>query len=473
MSGTWFTVRVELLVSGSTPSDPPRPGRLLLVSGDMLFRTLATAIDRAFDDVIEIDWIDTRWDEGLWDDLDGPDAGDPVRTDWRPPDGSMAEVRPPRPPFGSEEEPAPTVTHAFTLADGTRIVPGRGATDDTNDVLPDVLVRLARLQPGETFVYEPDADGGWRYACTVVAGPDEPDEAEEPDEPDTEAAEGGRDEPRPRSALPLTPLVVHAWGALPEGEDPADTVARDGRADRRTVGPAASLFGPAAGRAFDADGVARLHRALDDGDVIGLVVLLAEHDPMAVVHLAGPTLARAAADGHPGAREATLPLVVPLRERGWPGDAELADELAVALALEGAEAPMLAPTPVDLATLAAVLDGPGERGNTWRLDIGTGRLTPPPAGPDAGRTIPVLGLGTRPGIDDLFAFTRLDPDGLAGRIADSAPRTLWGPLEDALLRSPTEGPRWTLFAQERRLGRARRWLAEQGLRPVLPEDAAA
>jgi hypothetical protein len=437
MGGRWFTVRIELVSGEVAPSDPPRPGRLLLVSESLSFRALAHGIDTAFSDVIEIDWIDTPWDDRLWDiDPRSPQPWEPAPPEWMRPDASMAEVEPIRPPEGSEDLPAPTVTHAFTLADGTRITPAW----DGDDTLLDEAVRLARLRAGETFVYEPDADGGWRYACTVGPAPVVPDLFDAPE--------------TPIDPVPGTPLVIHAWGALPEAEDAPDPSA----AGAGAFGLGAALFGTAAGGPWDEDGSARLRRALDVGDVIAIVALLAKHDPMEVAHHVGPTLARALADGHPGAREAAVPLVGALAERGWPGDEELAADLAGVDALD--------PSPVDLATLAAVLDGPGERSTAWRLDVETGRLTPPPAAPSPGRTIPVVGLGPRPALDDLLDYVGLDRDGLPGRMADSAPRELWDPLEEVLLRSPEHRVRWTLFAQERRLGRARRWLAEQGLRPV-------
>jgi len=439
MVSLWLSIRVDLVDGPSAPALWPRPGRVLVVGPDMTFRTLADAIETAF----------ARW---------GP--------------------------------PGP---QAFTFADGRRLARGDAAT-----------VRLDRLAHGERFAYEQDPGAGWSHLCTVDPAPVDPLAllGRPPDGPTVVDGWGALPDPHgrawhddataPDADRPIPPLgdlpdLLPWWGAGAERSASPDDTAADG--------PGA--HGPPSGAAdpwealqdqpwhapwdepWDEPGLTRLRAAIAQDDLVTVAALFAEYDETDVVHQVGPTLARAAASGDPNAREALRPLLILLDERDWPGDVELADELQVALAVGVGGAPpgateasrrALTPTPVDLATLAAVLDGPADPAFTWRLEVRTGRLIPPrtadgPSGTPDPEDVPVVGAGPRAQLDDLVAFIDLGADTRTAGLLAAAPRELWARIQEDLQRDPDHHQRWMLFAQERRLGRARRWLTEHGLRP--------
>lgn len=136
------------------------------------------------------------------------------------------------------------------------------------------------------------------------------------------------------------------------------------------------------------EALARLRAAAHRG--FGDAELLRGRPLAPVLQYAGDVLVAALAQGR-GARPLALACLEELNERGLPGDAELADELAAAL---GAGAPTgLAPLPVDLGAVAAAMeDGfqvldPG-RGDVLPADEAEGLPVPPgvlPEGEDARR----------------------------------------------------------------------------------------
>jgi len=487
----WLSITVELVDGAPSSVIWPRPGRVLIVRPDMTFRTLAETIEQAF---------------GRW---------------------------------------GPPNSHVFTLADGTRIArDGDAPAPSGQSVLTDTSQHLIRLEYGERFAYEQRPGSGWSHLCTV---------ATEPADPLVVLGD-----------LPDAPTVVDGWGVLPDpnGREWRDDDGATPLADRPSpplsdlpdllpwwgsgaqelVRPFGSDPGAAAedvlhpfddeeagpwDDAWDEEGIARLRTAMDQDDLITIVALFSEYDEVDVVHRVGPTLARAAAAGDPNAREALRQVLVLLDQRDWPGDPELADEFREALALGAPTDPSasgtvradrlaLEPTPVDLVTLAAVLDGPADEAFTWQLEVRTGRLIAPavPGDPEVLMTsepqrdeapepigdaeahvaaeaevegevgadplvdpvlesddqecIPVVGLGPREQLDDLLAFIDLESATGDAAFLASAPSTLWANIEQDLLRDPEQYRQWSLFAQERRLGRARRWLAARGLRPQAP-----
>jgi hypothetical protein len=122
-----------------------------------------------------------------------------------------------------------------------------------------------------------------------------------------------------------------------------------------------------------------------------------------------------------GASELARNLVVELRQRGWDGDDDLADQLDTLLG--SGPAPMLRPLPVDLEELAGILEGdPLSAGGC--IDIRTGEVWP------------------RSAID----YACASRSKAAARSAAS-----------------------NALSEERQRGRARSWLAAAGYR-VLPAD---
>ena len=178
-----------------------------------------------------------------------------------------------------------------------------------------------------------------------------------------------------------------------------------------------------------------------------------------------------------GAAALARTCAVLLRERGWTGDDELADQLD-GLTPAGAT-PLLRPLPVDLEELAGVLEGDPMDGD-GRVDLRTGEVWSRPAieyaresgeesedeSDDTDRWLWVRNLGSRSGYRDMQEFigTVGDP-GRADRLAIAIEgRGAFRRFKDVLARWPGELDRYFAYSEERHRGRARSWLAEQGYR---------
>ena len=91
------------------------------------------------------------------------------------------------------------------------------------------------------------------------------------------------------------------------------------------------------------------------------------------LQLAGDGLIAAVTQRAEGAPELAHRLGLALRERGWVGDDDLADQPEAQLGRSAA--PMLRPLPVDLEELAGILEGdPVHDGG--RVDLATGEVWP-------------------------------------------------------------------------------------------------
>jgi hypothetical protein len=161
-----------------------------------------------------------------------------------------------------------------------------------------------------------------------------------------------------------------------------------------------------------------------------------------------------------------------LRRRGFDGDGELAD------ALEGAACD-LRPVAVDLEELASVLEGDPVRGG-GRIDLTTGEIwhvSPydDPVDLDAEELDdPARWLwaeaDSHEGWRDMAEFAASVAD---RAFAERLERAIQGRgafrrFRAVLDEDPDELTRFHRFADERQRGRARRWLAEHGLRAIPP-----
>ena len=215
------------------------------------------------------------------------------------------------------------------------------------------------------------------------------------------------------------------------------------------------------------------------------VMALARHPdrPADVLQLLGSGLAVALDQGGDDARREGAACVVALRERGWVGDAELADQLGASVA--GAPAPTLRPLPVDLEQLASILEGDVmstggaldlQTGEVWHQSTiefahedGAGIDAPDFDAPE--RFLWVHSDGSRDGYRDMLLFidTIEDAD-RADRLGIAVQgRGAFRRFKDVLGRWPDELERWYAFSDERQRGRARAWLADAGYRAVLPD----
>jgi hypothetical protein len=201
----------------------------------------------------------------------------------------------------------------------------------------------------------------------------------------------------------------------------------------------------------------RAERLLDDGGELQLI---------------GDGLVAALADKVDGAAEAAADCAEKLRERGWLGDDELADQLEARLGTR--PTPMLRPLPVDLEELAMVLEG-DRLSEGGRIDLRNGEVMPEFAfeyaveigkepddeDQDPDRWLHVHCEGSRSGYGDMEDFIDTIHDRrLAERLSDAIRgRGAFRRFKDVLSRSPDEFTEWHAFSDERQRGRARFWLA--------------
>lgn len=218
-----------------------------------------------------------------------------------------------------------------------------------------------------------------------------------------------------------------------------------------------------------------IHR--DDGESV--VAWLADRSWGDLLQHAGDGLLVALAEGVAGAPERATACAEALRARGWTGDDELADQLE---ARRGGAAPMLRPLPVDLDELAGTLEG-DPREPEGRIDRRTGEVWPGALvdpvvseidtgdeDDDPERWLRVDNVGSRDGYRDMVRYAEdvTDPD-VADRLLIALDgRGAFRRFRDVLDRWPDRVDSWRTFAAERRRGRARAWLADEGYSPARP-----
>lgn len=213
---------------------------------------------------------------------------------------------------------------------------------------------------------------------------------------------------------------------------------------------------------WDREALTELRAAVARRDVAAIRAAVDGRDVDAVLQLAGEGLL--ANPAHPLARECAERL----RRRGLDGDAELAD------ALETRPSDLRALS-VDVEELASILEGDPVHGG-GRIDLTTGDVwhQSPYDDPvdeehayDEDRWLWVQ-ASSREGWWDMSEFTAtVDDPALADRLQRAIHgRRAFRRFRDALADDPDELTRFHLFSDERQRGRARRWLADHGLRPV-------
>lgn len=229
----------------------------------------------------------------------------------------------------------------------------------------------------------------------------------------------------------------------------------------------------------DREVLTHLRSLVYQGDGPALVVLLSESPwPQDSLQLIGDGLLAATRDGVAGSPELARTCVFALGERGWEGDRELAEALE---APSGAgPTPMLRPLPIDLEELAMILEGDPVHGG-GRIDLRTGEVWPQSAieyaeeigeieedDDDTERWLWVDCEGSHDGYRDMEWFIEdLEDEQIAGRLARAiAGRSAFRRFKDRLSERPELMTRWHAFSNDRQRGRARRWLATEGVTPV-------
>ena len=215
-------------------------------------------------------------------------------------------------------------------------------------------------------------------------------------------------------------------------------------------------------------------------DLVTVVDLLRQHDPLEVAHVVAPALLRGVEVGHDLVLRLVARLIPRLSERGWLGDDELVAEFErISRGVPGE----LRPTPVDLDELASHLDGPTDVDEGSKLELATGQLWPTdPVGiagidepedfEDQDAFIHVFALGSRPGYRDMEAFiATVTDDRLASRLDGAIQgRGAFRRFKDAVHADDHWWSAWLTFSSERQLARARWWLADAGFRPSTPGE---
>jgi hypothetical protein len=225
----------------------------------------------------------------------------------------------------------------------------------------------------------------------------------------------------------------------------------------------------------------RLRALIAQGDGASLVELLRlEALPGDALQVIGDGLGAALTQSVEGAAELVQQCVAALRERGWDGDAELAEHLSSRLG--AGPTPLLRGLPVDLEELSMVLEGDPIQGG-GRIDLSSGEVWPRPAidyaveigeededDHDDERWLWVDCEGSRAGYRDMERFTAGidDPEAAAQLRRTLDGRGAFGRFKRRLTRWPDLEEQWYAYSEERKRGRARAWLVDQGYTVMPP-----
>jgi len=413
MARRWFSIRVELL-GGRGEQLWPYPGRVFAVGPAHTFADLAKAIDNAF----------ARWD----------------------------------------------LSHlsVFTLADGrvvTDVETGADLATSAFGVVPtasldiEVAKVMGTVEAGAQFRYVFDLGDDWTHCCTVGAGNIDPADV--------------------LGVVPPAPMAYRGWGTIPDQYD-RGWAEDDGeaRAPSRPRQPHAMLDGgwpdnPERPPLVDVD---QLRVAAASRDVAGIAAALEGHDVSEVLQRAGSAVLVALQTAPDRVSSLAISLVQRLQIRNLPGDEELAQDLLAAV--QGASPPGQ-PLPVDLEELSGLLEGDLTSNEGGFLDLRTGEVIPAVmtdeamVGADAAidvdaepdRWLWVSCEGSKAGWEDMATYVAAVAD---SRLRQQLERAIEGKGAYRRFRDLIAGEgltqAWRDFSDERQIGRARAYLAEQGVR---------
>jgi hypothetical protein len=319
-------------------------------------------------------------------------------------------------------------------------------------------VKVARtVKVADEFKYVFDLGDDWTHACAVE------------DKVDPVEVVG---------IVPKWPTAFWGWGEIPDqyGRRWADDDGSDAPPKPpRERHPMLDYAWPSGSTPSPPVDLVELRGAIARGDVAGIRKALEGHDIGDVLQLAG-TAAQVVLRAGRGEGEALATSVMErLRMRGAPGDEELAADLLAALRGEQPEGRLL---PVDLEEVAMLLEGDPMSGEGGYVDLRIGEVVPhlltdeAEVGEDAvdveeepGRWLRVPCEGSRAGWEDMRTYaaglpqSRLSEE-LLGAIEGQGAFRRFGDIvrRQGLLES------WRAFSEDRQRGRARAFLAENGIR---------
>lgn len=411
MARTWLSVTVELL-GGRGDQLWPRPGRVFAVGPSHTFEALARAINDAF----------ARWDLShlsVFTLSDGRVVTDPETGE------EMAASE-----FGPVAEPLDLATTKVSRA----------------------------LSPGDEFQFTFDLGDNWVHRCVV--------EEEKVDPVDV------------LGLRPNRPLACWGWGSIPDqyGRRFADDDGA-GPPPRRPRGLHPMLEGTWPGEsAVSAVDPTALRAAIAQEDAAGFVAVLTGRDIDDVLQQVATGLPMALEQDRDRVEPLTGSVVNRLTRRDGPGDRVLAEDLLARLRGE----PLAGRTvPVDLAMLSAVLEGDPTMSLGGYVDLQTGEVfgdsmtDPALVGEDAvvdvdsepDRWLRFDCTGSRDGWRDMAAFADRQQDaGLRERLQRAIEgKGAFRRFRD-LVHEEGLADQWYAYSTDRQLGRARQFLADEGIR---------
>ncbi|MCF8784515.1 UPF0158 family protein [Rhodococcus ruber] len=409
MARTWLSVTVELL-GGRGEQLWPWPGRVFAVGPSHTFEDLASAINDAF----------ARWDRSHL---------------------SMFIL-----PGGR------VVTDAQTGAEIAGSI--GGPVTEPVDIESSEVARL--LGPGAEFQFTFDLGDDWTHRCVI-----------------------GKEKVDPVEVLgtaPTKPLPYWGWGDIPDqyGRRWADDDGQS-RAPRRPSRPHPMLVHawPAREQVVDPS---ELRAAVATADAPRFLAAVRGHEVDDLLQQVGAGIPTALQQRRREAEPVALSVIDRLTRRGGPGDEVLAEDLLACLHGESLTGRVL---PVDLEMLSAALEGDPGVSTGGYIDLRTGEVydesstDPMMVGEDVAvdvETEPDRWLrfdrtGARDGWRDMAAFAERQQD---VALRERLQRAIEGKgafrrFRDLVHHEGLAGP-WDAFAADRRLGRAREFLADAGIR---------
>ncbi|GCE42585.1 hypothetical protein Rhow_006714 [Rhodococcus wratislaviensis] len=354
----------------------------------------------------------------------------------------------------------------FTLADGRVVTDTEtgdemtgslgGPITETVDIESAKIARL--LRPGAEFQFTFDLGDDWIHRCVI-----------------------GDEKVDPLTVLGITPgkpLPYWGWGNIPDqyGRRWADDDGQS-RAPRRPNGPHPMLLHAWPGRASVPPlEVAEVRAAIATADADRFLAAVRGRDVDDVLHQVGAGLPMALHQRRQAAEAVAVSIINRLTWRAGAGDEVLAQDLLACLRGEPLTGRVV---PVDLEMLGTELEGDLTMSGGGYVDLRTGEVV------DEGITDPAMvgqhaavdveeepdrwlrfdRTGSRDGWQDMAAFAQRQHDpALRERLERAIEgKGAFGRFRD-LVHQESLADQWYAFSTDRQLGRAREFLADQGIR---------
>ena len=411
MARTWLSVTVELL-GGRGEELWPWPGRIFAVGPAHTFMDLADAINDAF----------ARWDRSHL---------------------SM-----------------------FTLADGRVIADEETGAEMASSIRGPIIApidiaaaKVARtVEAGAEFQFTFDLGDAWTHRCVVGEVKVDPLEV--------------------LGIRPDSPLPYWGWGSIPD-QYGRRWAADDGesRAPGKPGGPHPMLLHawPAEVQVPGLD-LSELRAAIAAHDAARFLAAVTGHEIDDALQQVGAGIPMALKQRRQETGPVALSVINRLTWRDGPGDQVLAEDLLAGLRREPLTGSVV---PVDMDMLSTVLECDPELSTGGYLDLRTGQAydesatDPIVVGEDAaidveeepGRWLRVDCTGARNGWRDMAAFAERQHDGL---LRERLERAIEGKGAFFRFRDLVHGEnlseQWYAFSSDRQMGRAREFLADNGIR---------